>query len=719
MPSTKEEIPKNALLIKAALKVAKHYPVFPTADKLPVWSNAELGVGKGEGGYKIATRDPKQIKKLFSHPRAREIAVPMGEPSGLVCVDADLYKGEEVEAWLEANRKTLGETRIHRTRSGGLHFLYKYNPLRRLPAQLRNGVDIKGQGGYVCWPPTGNYVEESTASIKEFPVELLNSIERDGRTVTLSSWNQATDEELIQSILDASDLYPALRSLSYRLPTRRDEDGVYLDKQQQMEVLQAIMQESVASDPAHKRHHDWLDRNSKIPDLVESAVEKHSPENWLTAHEQELILGDGESFVNEEALLRRPIGPQQETRPERIRALAEAIEESDPQEEFETFTVGELREKRLPDIEWLIEGMLPQGGISSLGGTSNVGKTRWLAALCAAISSGDTEPLGLPPCKRTSVLWVANEEHCQDIQRRIKAAAQHYGVKDGEVISVRPKTEGTFRLVALNEISNPELDAENIARIVAQAKRIEAQLIIFDPYVTLSDAMDENSATSAAMLTKAFLHITSLTGSAVLHAHHTPKDRTKDNDWYRGDASAWRGSGAIYSALDCGFTLANWMPRERQRRKEWKEKYLSSELSRWVVLDTGKIREGKPTEPIVYELVGEELPEGYEIGVSRLSTEHEAGNSLLYENADIERAVELALQIIGCLGEGSFEVAEVHRVLKGSPLWLTDASKLQESHKQELLGMFGETIDTEDGQVRLVLNERKKSKGRWVFQVSR
>ena len=719
MPSTPKRVAANADLIKAALRIAKHYPVFPTADKLPVWSNSELGVEKGEGGYKIATCEPTRVRKLFSHPRAKEIAVPMGEPSGLVCVDVDLYKGEEVEAWLNDNRETLGDTRIHRTRSGGLHFLYKYNPLRRLPAQLRSGVDIKAQGGYVCWPPTGNYVEESKATVKEFPIELLNSIERDGSTVTLSSWNDATDEELIQSVLDASDLYPALRSLSYRLPSRRNEDASPLGKRQQVEVLEAIMDKSVASDPSHARHRDWVDRKSKIVDLVESAIEKHSPETWLTGNEQELILGDGESFVSEEALLRRPIGPQQETSQDDILALVGEIEETDPQDEFDTFTVASLSRERLPDIEWLIEGMLPQGGISSLGGTSNVGKTRWLAALCAAVSSGNSEVLGLPPCKKASILWIANEEHCDDIKRRIKAAAQHYGVKDGEAISVRPKTEGTFRLVALNEVATAELDAKNIARVVAQAKRIEAQLIIFDPYVTLSDAMDENSATSAAMLTKAFLHITSLTGAAVMHAHHTPKDRTKDNDWYRGDASAWRGSGAIYSALDCGFTLANWMPRERQRRKEWKEKYLSSELSRWVVLDTGKIREGKPIEPIVYELVGEELPEGYEIGVSRLSTEHEASNSLLYENADIERAVELALQIIGCLGEGSFEVAEVHRVMKGSPLWLTDAAKLQESHKQELLGMFEETIDTEDGQVRLVLNERKKSKGRWVFQVSR
>jgi len=38
-------------LIKAALDVAASgLPVFPTSDKVPAWSNAELGVGPGQGG---------------------------------------------------------------------------------------------------------------------------------------------------------------------------------------------------------------------------------------------------------------------------------------------------------------------------------------------------------------------------------------------------------------------------------------------------------------------------------------------------------------------------------------------------------------------------------------------------------------------------------------------------------------------------------------------
>ena len=49
-------------LIKAALAVAASgLPVFPTIDKTPCWSNIELGVARGEGGYKIASTDPARV----------------------------------------------------------------------------------------------------------------------------------------------------------------------------------------------------------------------------------------------------------------------------------------------------------------------------------------------------------------------------------------------------------------------------------------------------------------------------------------------------------------------------------------------------------------------------------------------------------------------------------------------------------------------------------
>jgi hypothetical protein len=149
-------------LAEEALRVALDYPVFPTDNKKPCWSNAELGVKKGQGGYKIATQDPERVKELFSHRGATEIAVPMGEMSGLICVDVDIHKADSIpglQDWFEGNWPLLNSTLIHRTRSDGLHFIFKHpGDIGKLPATLRDGVDLKASGtGYICWPPTSGY----------------------------------------------------------------------------------------------------------------------------------------------------------------------------------------------------------------------------------------------------------------------------------------------------------------------------------------------------------------------------------------------------------------------------------------------------------------------------------------------------------------------------------------------------------------------------------
>ena len=685
-------------LIKAALAVADTgLPVFPTVDKMPAWSNAELGVAKGDGGYKIASTDPERVIELFSHRRAKEIAVPMGEMSGLMCVDVDLQKGDHVHKWRDDNAAWLIETRCHSTRSGGLHFLFRHIPGVRFPAQLAPGVDIKAGGtGYICWPGTVGYSLLGDVPVAEFPIDQLKH-EGERGPLSLTSWNSATDHELIDKIKSAADLYPALRSLSVRLPTRRGEDGLPLGRDKQVATMHAIMDDSEAAKPSHPRHEDWLDRRSRIEDLVDSAIGR----GGVTLTPEDIArLTEGEPFMVDA----RPIGPQQETTASDIEELV------GDNNEVEVMSAASLALEVLPPIEWLVDQMIPMGGTVSLGGTSNVGKTRWLAHLSICLAAGNTEAMGLPASVAASVLWCANEERVEDIKRRLKAASQHMGIRSGADIVVRGKTAGMLRLIALNKIGTPEIDRENVAKIVGWCRKHKAQVVILDPYVTLSDAMDENSATSAAMLTKAFLLISSLTGAAVIHAHHTPKDRNKDGDWYRADSGAWRGSGAIYSALDCGFTLANWMPPGGEARKRWKQKFLEDELGRFIVLDTGKIREGRPLVPVVYELVGEELPEGFEIGVCRVSSASEAENVLQHSGDDAYLAGELAYQICEEMGEGVHSIKEIHgRGVLGWPLTDGDVTAARYDRIREL---FTDPVSSELGMIRVA----KKGKA-WALEV--
>jgi hypothetical protein len=734
-------------LIEQALAVAKKYPVFPTLDKRPSWSNKELSVGKGEGGFKIATQDPDEVRRLFSHERAHEIAVPMGSKSGLLCVDVDIYKHPELEQWVADNDAFFANTLTHTTRSGGLHFFFEHpGDNIRFPATLREGVDLKAGGnGFVCFPPTENYKALNKLKPKPFPMELLKeAMMAKGGTgsVTIgSAYNEATDEDLIEAIQTGADFYPALRTLSYRMPTRRLDDGIGIPIEEQINILENIMTSSVAADLSHKRHDDWQDRFDKIPELVKSANAKH--DRPVMSAEAAAMLAKEESFIDTGKMIAatRPIGPQRETNTSDIearvakmkvattrekapKAESKSVDASLPKSGFTSVTAETLNKERLSPIEWVIPGMIPLAGTVSLGGTSNVGKTRWLAALAALGAASMLPLMGLPEAPAFAVLWVANEERVDDIKRRLKAVMRQHDIKVSETISIRGKDGGMMRLIGVNETGQPEIDEENVARIVLEARAIGAKIIFFDPYVTLSDAMDENSATSAAMLTKVFLLITALTGAAVLHAHHTPKDRSKDNDWYRGDAGAWRGSGAIYSALDCGYTLSHWMPKGKAQRKAWKDHYISGKLSRWIVLDTGKIREGEALPSIVYELVGQEMDkgEGRPIGVCALTSEHVANNVLLNSSVKVFAASGLAKEMLDRLGAGKHTALKIiHDFMKGVHGW-PEGKRLQGRDLEGLCsGIFSEQVVMADEDYGVKF-ERKASKGtaaKWTIVIEK
>lgn len=570
-------------------------------------------------------------------------------------------------------------------------------------------------------------MSKSSSKIAPFSMDLLKAamLAKGGTGgVTLDSYNPATDDELIKNIQEATELYPALRSLAYRMPGRRQDNGTYLTKDEMVNILEYIMDTSVAADAGHVRHDDWLDRRGKISDLVTSAIEKEKEGVRLTDVEL-LAMAQGESFIETQKMLAastRPFGLQRETTisdvEKRFTDLLTPADTSGGGAEgtgdFVGVNAGLLSENVIPPIKWVLPRMIPEMATVSIAGMSNVGKTRWLASLLAALAAGDTERMGLPQCdKQVASMWLANEERVSDICRRIKAVNLQHGDKESADIIIRGKDSGMMRLVAMNEGGNLEIDERNLAIIVAEARRTCTALIVFDPYVTLSDQADENSASSAAMLTKAFLLISTRTGAAVIHAHHTPKDRNKDLDWVRGDASAWRGSGAIYSALDCGFTLANWMPRNKDQKKAWKQQFLDAKLSRWVVLDTAKIREGEPLDPVVYELVGQEMSkdEGDPIGVCRVSNEDEAVNTLLIKAADIIGLSYLAAAIAKKFGEGSHKLSDVHKEMKGQWSW-PDNKVLKEKALEIVVSMFKEEVSGEGGTVQ-IKEGTKKTTGKW------
>jgi len=127
-------------------------------------------------GFKDATADPQQLRALCRDFPGVLIGVPTGEVNGFDVLDID-PKHSEAREWWSKNRDDLMPTRVHRTRSGGLHLLYRYTPgIRCSAGKLALGVDIRTTGGYIIHWPSAGYPVLNDGPISEFPAWLIKAL---------------------------------------------------------------------------------------------------------------------------------------------------------------------------------------------------------------------------------------------------------------------------------------------------------------------------------------------------------------------------------------------------------------------------------------------------------------------------------------------------------------------------------------------------------------
>lgn len=146
-PEERAALFRKELVCAALDYAAKGYPVFPVGqDKRP-------RVKWKEG----ATTDAETIRDWWRRWPLAMIGMPTGERSGVVVLDIDRKNGVDGLANLRAvgiDPYCLSPI-IAATPSGGLHVFMRYSgPLKNSAGLLAEGVDIRGDGGYVVLPPS-------------------------------------------------------------------------------------------------------------------------------------------------------------------------------------------------------------------------------------------------------------------------------------------------------------------------------------------------------------------------------------------------------------------------------------------------------------------------------------------------------------------------------------------------------------------------------------
>jgi Bifunctional DNA primase/polymerase, N-terminal len=152
--------------------IALGLPCFPcNLDRAPVIAS----------GFKAATSDPDDIRRVFSKPGAAAIGVPTGRASGLIVIDVDVKHGKQGMAWFDEHRDALPRTRTHRTQTGGLHLIFRPPSdveIRNSQERIAPGIDVRAEGGYVVHPPSPGYTVEDAAEPAEMPQWLVEACQR-------------------------------------------------------------------------------------------------------------------------------------------------------------------------------------------------------------------------------------------------------------------------------------------------------------------------------------------------------------------------------------------------------------------------------------------------------------------------------------------------------------------------------------------------------------
>ena len=141
-----------------------------------------------EGGCKAATTEKSKIERWWNQNPRYNIVIATGNKSnGLVVIDLDVDKNKGIDGYevlrdWQNKHGELPETWQSITGRGGYHYFYKDTITHSNKVGLYEGVDIRGEGGYIVAPPSvhpnGNTYEWEQEP-KEYEIAQVDDIVND------------------------------------------------------------------------------------------------------------------------------------------------------------------------------------------------------------------------------------------------------------------------------------------------------------------------------------------------------------------------------------------------------------------------------------------------------------------------------------------------------------------------------------------------------------
>lgn len=459
-------------------------------------------------GFKSASKDIEQIKRLWAGRTGLNVGIATGQESGIFVVDID---DKEAEAELNKLIKLPKTYTVTTGRGKHLYFKYDKNKPVRNGAHVIENVDIRGDGGYVAGAGSNHasgVIYEAVNPLESFadaPQGLYDLI-----TKNKSKEFNSHPTNLFLNTKDGWTIEQVKEHLDHINPD--------CDYDTWVKIGMALHAEGL---PFHL-FDDWSKRGIKY-------------DNSTRDHWKSFTAGGGITYGTVVALAKQ--GGWQFKR-ESVTAPAPSIKKEvvDPE-------TGEIitPPKRLfyinaPDITAqldsndFVQGLLSHGAMSVVYGESNCGKTFFMSDLAYSVVDG--RPWNDKRVEKGNVLYVPMEGS-YGLKNRIAA---HKKERNSDL-------DGFLMMpCAIDFISEETNDIQEFLDIIEEAKKKlgNINLIVIDTLARAIGGGDENSGQDMGMLVKHADIIRKHTGAHITFIHHSGKDKAKGA----------RGHSSLRAAVD-------------------------------------------------------------------------------------------------------------------------------------------------------------------------
>lgn len=453
-------------------------------------------------GFRAATDDPDRIRRWWTATPNANVGVACAA-SGLVVVDADLHKPECGFAAVEPD---LPNTLRQRSANGGLHLVYGAEPGAAYAGKLCIGVDIKHFGYFLAEPSVVDgkrYVWDTDDEIVPAPPCLPEKGEK------------AAEDTVAPVPADMLQRVDLLRLMATKINS--------LDRDAWVRLAMALKHGC-----GERMREDFIEFSEAWPDCAPGEAARV----WDSARP------DGSVKVETAFHLLHGL-------PDRVQigepaAAGTGLKVTDAIDAIEFWQPTAAAS--MPRTEFLYSKLYARGYTSLTLAAPKVGKSMLALAEAVDMATGRGFLTGKQAAPLRAVYYCA-EDRLSDIQLRVLALCQMYGIDQGELEGRLAVASGVEHSeFCLIDGTDPKINEAAFAGVEALCAKTAADVLIFDPLQDLSHAPETNEA--FRMLGQRMRQLASDCDVALGIIHHTRKPQmgvTPTIDDGRG-GSALRGT---------------------------------------------------------------------------------------------------------------------------------------------------------------------------------